>query len=76
VFSVINNHVVIGATGSIDPVIFCLRQGNEFGTTSVGSSVFEDGSDVTKTFVYDVNTLPPDPHDVDNDKDDDKGQAC
>jgi WD40 repeat protein len=76
VFSVINNHVVIGATGSIDPVIFCLRQGNEFGTTPVGSSVFEDGSDVTKTFVYDVNTLPPDPHDVDNDKDDDKGQAC
>ena len=74
VFNVINDHVVIGATGSIDPVIFRLHEGNEFQT--VDRSVFQDGGDVVKSFIYDGKTLPPDPRDVDNDKDDDKGQAC
>lgn len=75
VYNVINNHVVIGATGSIHPIIFHLREGNSE-ATAVESSVFEDGSDLSKTFVYDVTVLPPDPRDVDTDKDDDKGQAC
>ena len=75
-FNVINDHVVIGATGSIDPVIFRLCQGDETKSEDVDSSVFDDGSDVIKSFVYDGKTLPPDPRDVDNDKDDDKGIPC
>lgn len=78
VYNVINDHVVIGATGSIDPVIFCLRQANESGSSALvaSTSVFEDGSDIMKQFIYDANNLPPDPSDVDDDKDDDAGQAC
>jgi WD40 repeat protein len=75
-FNVINDRVVTGATGSIDPNIFRLCQGDESKSEDVGCSVFEDGSDVIKSIVYDTKTLPPDPRDVDNDKDDDKGQAC
>ena len=76
VFDVINDRVITGATGSIDPVIFSLRDGSESKATTTSSSIFEDGSDVIKSFVYDASILPPDPRDVDNDKDDDKGQAC
>ena len=76
VFNVINDRVITGATGSIEPAIFCLRQPNDTSTTAADSSVFEDGSEITKSFIYDVSVLPPDPTDVDDDKDDDKGQAC
>ena len=75
-FNVINDYVITGATGSIDPVIFSLREGNESKSTAVSSSIFEDGSEITKSIAYDVTVTPPDPHDVDTDKDDDKGQAC
>ena len=77
VYNVINDHVVIGATGTIDPFIFRLRQGNQSEATVVSKSIFEDGSDVIKTFKCDdANVLPPDPRDIDNDKDDDDSQAC
>ena len=75
-FNVINDHVVIGATGSIDPVIFRLCQGDESKCEDVDRSVFEDGSDVIKSFAYDGKTLPPDPRDVHDDQDDDQGQTC
>ena len=74
VFNVINDHVVIGAAGSIDPVIFRLHEGNESG--AVGKSVFEDGSNVIKNFPYDGKTLPPDPRDIDTDQDDDDSLPC
>ena len=73
-FNVINDHVVIGTVGSIDPVIFRLHEGKESG--AVGSSVFEDGGDVVKSFIYDGKTLPPDPRDVDTDQDDDESVPC
>lgn len=76
VFNVINDRVVTGSTGSIDPVIFHLRHENESRVTKAEPSIFEDGSDVNKTLTYDPNILPSDPRDIDDDKDDDKGQAC
>ena len=75
IFNVINDHVITDALGSIDPVIFSLYEGDESKATATTSSIFEDGSEIIKSFDNDASILPPDSHDVDTDEDDDKSQV-
>ena len=77
-FDVIDDRVVMGATGAVEPVVFYLRRPNDAESTfeKASGSIFEDGDDINKHFDYNPSTTELDKHDVDDDKDDDKGQAC
>ena len=77
-FDVIDDRVVMGATGAVEPVVFYLRRPNdaESAFEKASGSIFEDGDDINKHFDYNPSTTELDKHDVDDDKDDDKGQAC